>query len=325
MTTLAELSQVIRAELRGSPEVEITGVASLDKAGPSELAPADSERFREVAASSSAGALLVPTGIADLFDGPRLLSEYPMSDLNHIIELFGLAPAPTPPGIHPTATINPGADVGKGLHAGPYCSVEAGAQIGARCVLRANVWVGDGVVLGDDCVIEPGAVLYAGCEVGDRVRIGANAVVSRQGFGYAAGPEGPVLMHHIGKVVIEDDVDLGAGTMVDRARFDETRIGRFSKLDNLVQVAHNCSVGQRSFVAAQTGLAGGGRIGDDCEIGGQVGIGNHAGVGDRCRVGGKSGFFKMFGDDKTVLGYPAHERTEWLRQQAQLRRLAGKK
>ena len=324
MPTLAELNQVIQAELRGSPDVEITGVASLDEAGPSDLAPADSAHFREAAARSKAGALLVAARVAELFDGPRLLSKHPLADLNRIIELCGLAPARAAPGIHPTATIHPGAAVEPGLHAGPYCNVEAGARIGARCVLRANVWVDNDVVLGNDCVIEPGAVLYAGCEVGDRVRIGANAVVSRQGFGYAPGPQGPVLLHHIGKVVIEDDVDLGAGTMVDRARFDETRIGRFSKLDNLVQIAHNCSVGQRSFVAAQTGLAGNGRIGSDCEIGGQVGIGNHAGVGDRCRVGGKSGFFKMFGNDKTILGYPARERVEWLRQQAIMRRLANK-
>ncbi len=325
MPTIEALCQLVGCELRGSPDVEITGVASLESAGSGDLAPIDSSRYLELAPASRAGAFLVAGHLRAPSDRPCLISEVPGTDLNRIIEALKLAPPRPHPGIHPTAVVDEGAEIGPDLHAGPYAVVEEGARLGARCILRAHVYIEGTAVLGDDCVVEPGAVIYAGAEIGHRVHIGANAVVSRQGFGYAVGPRGPEQRHHIGKVVLEDDVHLGAGTMIDRARFDETRIGRFSKLDNLIQIGHNSSVGQRTFIAAQTGLAGEARIGDDCEIGGQVGIGNRCGTGDRCRVGGKSGFFRMFGDDLALLGYPATLAFKFLRQQVVLQRLASKK
>jgi len=278
----------------------------------------------KVAHASRAGALLVSGKLKAEFAQPHLIAEFPLAALNRVIEALGLLPPPPPPGIHPTAIVDKRARLGADAHVGPYAVIGA-ATIGARAVIGPGVVIEDDVVVGDDCVLQPGAVLHDGCRLGHRVRVGAHAVLSRPGFGYAPGPQGPVRLHHVGRVVLEDDVHIGAGAAVDRARFDDTRIGRFTAVDNLVHVGHNCRVGERSFLAAQTGLAGNAAIGDDCEIGGQVGIANHCGVGNRSRVGAQSGVITMFGDGVELFGYPAAPKREFLRQVSALRKLGGKK
>jgi len=284
------------------------------------IAPLESERYGRRAGASKAEAFLAARGVADLLDRPAILADHPLAAFNRIIEHLGLLPPPLPAGIHPAAVIDPSAELGAGLHVGPNVCIGPGAKVGARTVLMAGVFLEGDVVLGEACYVEPYAVIHNGARIGNRVRIGAHAVISRQGFGFAPGPNGPVRIHHVGHVVIEDGADLGAGTMVDRARYDETRIGAGSGLDNLVHIAHNCAVGRRTFIAAQTGLAGQARIGDDCEVGGQVGIDNNAGVGDRCRVGGQTGIVGYCGDDKELWGTPAQDRRKALREIAFLRK-----
>jgi UDP-3-O-[3-hydroxymyristoyl] glucosamine N-acyltransferase len=320
MPTLKELCRAAEGELQGSP-VKITGVASLASATAEQIAPVESARWLDAARTSKAGAFLAHKSLAGKFDRPAILSPFPLAALNKVIEALGLVPPPSPPGIHATAIVHPEAKLGKDVRVGPFAIVGK-ARIGARTVLEARVVVEDGVEMGDDCLVEPGAVLHAGLVAGHRVRVGANAVLSRQGFGYAASPQGPVKLHHVGRVVLADDVHVGACTTIDRARYDETRIGRFSKLDNLVHLGHNCLVGERSFVAAQTGLAGGAAIGDDCEIGGQVGVSNQVRIGNKCRVGAQSGVIGALEDGSTVWGCPAMPKTEFLRGVAALRRLA---
>ena len=322
MSTLAELSRAIGGELQGAGDIEITGIASLESAGPRDMAPLQARRFLRVAKDSQAGAFLVAEELEVTRDRPCVRTKFVFADLNRVMEILGLVPSPPAPTIHPTALIDEHADVGEDVFIGPYVTVGAGARIGSRCTLHSGVVVEAGVEIGEDCVIEPGAVLHEACVLGRRVRVGANAVLSRQGFGFAPGPQGRVHLHHLGRVVIEDDVYVGAGSTVDRARFDETRIGAFSALDNLVHVAHNCTIGERTYVAAQVGMAGNSHFGDDCEIGGQVGVGNLAGVGSRCRVGGQGGLTKMHGDDLELWGCPAIDKTEYLRQIVAMRRLA---
>jgi UDP-3-O-[3-hydroxymyristoyl] glucosamine N-acyltransferase len=321
MPTLKELCRAAEGELKGPPGLRITGVASLQSAKATDIAPIESARWLGRARTSEAGAFLAHADLAGEIDRPAILSRFPLAALNRVIEALGLVAPPQPPGIHPTAIIDPEATLGADVHVGPF-AVVGKAKVGARSVLRTHVVVEDGVEVGDDCLVEPGAVLHAGCHLGNRVRVGANAVLSREGFGYAPSPKGPVRLHHVGRVVIADDVHVGACVTIDRARYDETRVGRHSALDNLVHLGHNCIIGERTFVAAQTGLAGGARIGDDCEIGGQVGLNKQSRIGNRCRVGGQSGVIGDWPDGSVLWGCPAMSKSEFLRGVAAVRRLA---
>jgi len=323
MATLLELSNAVDGELRGPGDLLITGVASLESAGPDDIAPLDSERFMSQAEASKAGALLISKKIDAIPDRPCIVSPFPLVALNTIMEVLDLVRPPPRPGIHATAVVEDGAQLGEDVYVGPHAVVAAGAVVGARTALHAGVVVEGDVAMGEDCVIEPGAVLHDGCTFGDRVRVGANAVVSRQGFGFAPGPAGPVRLHHIGRVVLEDDVHVGAGTTIDRARFDETHVGAMSALDNLVHVGHNCRIGRRTFIAAQTGFAGRAGVGDECEVGGQVGITRV--VGNRARLGAQCGVIKDWGDDVELWGTPARDKRYYLRQLARLKKLVEEK
>lgn len=321
MPTLKELCQVAEGELRGPPGLRITGVASLQGAKATDIAPIDSARWLGRARTSEAGAFLAASDLTAEIDRPVILSRFPLAAMNRVIEALGLVAPPLPPGIHPTAIIDPEATLGPDLHVGPNAIIGK-ATIGARSILRARVVVEDGVELGEDCFVEPGAVLHRGCRIGKRVRVGANAVLGREGFGYAPGPKGPVRLHHVGTVVLGDDVHVGACVTIDRARYDQTRVGRFSALDNHVHLGHNCIIGERTFLAAQVGLAGGARIGDDCEIGGQAGMTKQSRIGNRCRVGGQSGIIGDWPDGSVLWGCPAMSKGEFLRGVAAVRRIA---
>jgi UDP-3-O-[3-hydroxymyristoyl] glucosamine N-acyltransferase len=327
MPTLEELCRAADAMLAGPPGIRITGLASLASATKDEIAPVESPRWLDAALASEAGAFLAHEDLARRLEGrPAILSPFPLAALNKVIEAFGLEPPVLSPGIHSTAIIDPQAALGSNVHVGPF-AVIGKARIGAHTAIKARVVVEDGVEVGDDCLVEPGAVLHRGLVVGNRVRIGANAVLSREGFGYAPSPRGPVRLHHIGRVILGDDVHVGACVTIDRARYDVTRVGRFSAIDNLAHLGHNCLVGERSFLAAQTGMAGGATIGDGCEIGGQVGLSNDAHLGNRCRAGAQSGVISRWKDGSAIWGCPAMPKTEFLRGIVELRRLArrGKK
>ena len=263
-------------------------------------------------------------GLEGSIDGPCIAAAHPLASLNAVMEELGLVDQHPGPGIHETAVVDESAEIGEGVAIGPFVVVGPRARIGARSVIGPGVVIEADVALGERCVIEPGAVLHVGAVLHNRVRVGANAVLSREGFGFAKGPHGPVRLHHIGRVVIEDDVHIGAGTMVDRARFDETRIGRFCGLDNLVHIGHNTLIGEGTFIAAQAGMAGMTRIGKGCEIGGQVGVANQPTIGDGARVGAQAGVIRSIPAGAEVWGTPARDKAEYLRQLALLRRIGGR-
>ena len=325
MPTLQELCELVAGEIAGDSAIEITGVASLENAGPGELAAIENRKYLPLAAESGAAAFLVPKKIGQELDRPCIYTDFPQAALNVVIESFGLHVPRPAAGVHPTAVIETGATVGDECHVGPYAVVQAGAVIGARCVLGSHVVIEGDVVIGDECEFEPGVVIHNGARLGNRVHLGAHAVISRQGFGFAPSPKGPVKLHHVGLTVLEDDVHIGAGTTVDRARFDETRIGAMTALDNQIQIGHNATVGRRTFIASQTGLAGNSHVGDDCEVGGQVGLANHARVGHRCRVAAKSGVMNEWAEGTTMFGVPAFEKTEFFRMLGALRKLGKQK
>lgn len=248
-------------------------------------------------------------------------------DLTRALARVAEAFAPTEArvvGLHPDARIAPDAVIGPASCVGPYAVVGAGTRVGARAVIESGAWIGSDVIIGDDCCIGPNAVCYPGARLGNRVVLKAGAVIAGPGFGYLRGADGHRRVPHLGACVLEDDVEVGSGTCVDRGSFDDTVIGQGSKIDNLVQVGHNVQLGQRCLVMATTGIAGSCRIGNDVVIAGGVGVADHAVIGDGAVIGAKSVVFGpgQVAASAVVSGYPARPHRAFLRAQAALYQLA---
>lgn len=317
---LSEVAALLGGRLREGPDPEITGAASLADAGVGDLAfVAGADRLPE-ALASAAGAFLVPPGLA-LGGRPAVEVERPYEAFARF--LGRLAPDPDrlyPPGIHPTAVVDPTAKV-EALAVGPYCVIGAGAVVGGGTRLGPHVTVGCDAVVGRDCTLHPQVVVREGCRLGDRVIVHAGTVIGADGFGYLAGPRGQVKIPQVGIVVVEDEVELGALVTIDRATTGRTVIGAGTKLDNQVHVAHNVKIGRCCALSAQTGIAGSCVIGDGVITGGQVGIADHRVIGDGARIGAQAGVIKDVPRGATVFGYPALDFNESFRITAALRRL----
>ena len=216
------------------------------------------------------------------------------------------AAKPQKSGISARASISAQAVVGEGCYVGDFAVVEAGARIGGGCHIYPQVYIGDGVIVGEGTTIYPGVKIYEGCRIGSRCILHAGAVIGADGFGFAPNAEGGFdKIPQLGNVVIEDDVEIGANTCIDRAKTDSTIIRRGVKLDNLIQVGHNVQIGENTVSSAQMGIAGSSKVGRNCFLAGQVGIADHITVGDRVQIGSQSGIDRNVGDDEVRLGTPA--------------------
>ncbi len=316
--TLQEIAGLTGAQLKGSPERVITGVGPLDTAGPQDLSFLANPKYREQLAGTRAGAVILPPRIN--YPGDCLISENPYRDFAKVVARF--APAvPLPEGIHDWAVVHPTATLGQGVAVGPFCVIGPGVRIGDRTVLTAHVYVGDHSTLGEDCVLFPGVVIRERIQVGNRVLLHPGVVLGADGFGFAPDGDRYLKIPQIGTVVIEDDVELGANVTVDRAALGETRIGHGSKLDNLIMVAHNVTIGPNTVIAGQTGLSGSTQIGSHVMIGGQVGTAGHLKVGDNAVLGAQSGIMRDVPPGHFVFGYPAQPHQEYMRQIAEIKRL----
>ena len=285
--TLDRLAQLLGATLDTSVDRVITGVASPASAGPSELAYVAGREQVAAAQASRAGAFLAPSGVTGL-PAPVLQCRDPRRALAAVLGLFYPSAQPAP-GIDPSACVSPEARVDPAASIGPLAVVEAGASIGPRVRIGALAYVGPGVTIGDDSVLLPHAVIYGGCRLGRRVIVHAGVVIGADGFGFIPDAAVPVKVPQVGIVIVEDDVEIGANSAIDRATLGETVIGRGTKLDNMVQIGHNVEVGQRCLLAAQVGIGGSSRLGNDVMLGGQVGVADHIDVGDGAMLAGGSG------------------------------------
>lgn len=286
---LGALAKLAGAELIGDPSVQVTGFAGLQTAGPGEVTFAAGEAWRAAAVQSPATAIVVDEPL-DGFAGAQLIHANPNLAFARLVSFALQKKAAASPGVHADATVEEGAEVDATATVGPRAVVAKGARIGPGSVLEAQVFVGEGAVVGADCRLRPGSRLMEGCILGDRVILQPNAVVGGDGFGYATDESG----HHVkipqtGIVRVGDDVEIGAGSTIDRARFDETVIGRGTKIDNLVMVAHNVAVGEDCFLVAQAGVAGSTKLGDRNVLGGHVGVSGHLTLEDDVQVGAYSG------------------------------------
>lgn len=318
--TLGEIARAVGGDLEGPADLVLTGVAGLDEAGPSELSFLANPRYRAALAATRAGAVLV-TADEPCRDGlPRVRTKDPYAAL--VVVLARLDPGPPPvEGIHPTAVVHPSARLAAGVGLGPHAVVEARARVGARTRVAAGAYVGEDAALGEDVYLYPHAHVGRGCVLGDRVVLHAGAVLGSDGFGYAPVDGAYRKVPQLGIVIVEDDVEIGANACIDRATFGATRIGRGTKIDNLVQIAHNVAVGEHSALAAQSGVAGSTRLGRGVVLGGQAGLIGHLRIGDGARVAAQAGVIGHIEAGETVSGYPARPHREALRVAAHLRKL----
>jgi UDP-3-O-[3-hydroxymyristoyl] glucosamine N-acyltransferase len=317
---LRDLAIQLDAELVGDGDVMIRGVAGLDHAGHGDITFLARQSLLSRLAACQASAVIIGPGTEP--DRPALRVSDPYGAF--VLLLKRLAPPLDhlfPPGIHSTAVIAPTAELGARVSIGP------GAVIGERCKIGSDVRLGPHVVLepdvtiGDDCVLFAHVVIRERCRLGCRVLLHPSCVIGADGFGFLPTKDGVVKIPQVGIVILQDDVELGAGTCIDRATTGETVIGEGTKLDNMVQVGHNVRIGQRCVVSAQTGIAGSCSVADDVFMGGQVGLADHIHIGNGVRIGAKSGVHKSVADGDKVFGYPALDAGESMRIAAALRRL----
>lgn len=238
-----------------------------------------------------------------------------------LLELYA-ANKPRKKGISGKADISPGASLGKDCYVGSFAVIEHGAKIGDNVSIYPNSYIGDGARIGDNTVIYAGVKVYEGCVIGRNVTVHAGAVIGADGFGFAPDDKGEYhKIPQIGNVVVEDDVEIGANTCIDRATMGSTFIRKGAKLDNLIQVGHNAVIGENTVAAAQVGIAGTSKVGRNCMFGGQVGISGHLTIGDRVQIGSKSGVPNNIPDDSVYLGHPAMPAGKFHRSHAVFRNL----
>lgn len=323
---LVEVAQKLGCRLEGAPDVEIRGIAGIEQAQAGQITFLANRRYFPLLKTTRASAVLIDERIA-LERAPglppiaALRTANPYLAFAHAIELFYQAPRYAP-GIHPTAVVAKTARIGDGAHIGPYCFVDEEATIGRNAVLHSFVTVYRGAQIGDDFFAHAHAVVREFCRIGHRVILQNGAVIGGDGLGFARQKDGTwYKMQQSGPAVLEDDVEVQANACVDRATVGETRIGRGSKLDDLVLVGHASRVEANTMLCGQVGLAGSTRIGAGCILAGQVGTAGHLSVGDGTVVTAKSGIPSDIPPKSLYSGYPAIENRQWLKNTAALNRL----
>ena len=321
--TAQEIAQYAGGELRGDGATVIDSIASLKNAGPSDLSYADDKFLTEVNVSR-AGCIFIRSGE---FRSKTVIAVKNPKLAFARAAAWILSDSEDEPGIHPSATVAPTATLGERVKIGAGSVLESGVSIGDGTIVEAGCYVGKNARIGSECTVYPRVVIYKNVTIGDRVIIHAGAVIGADGFGFVNDGTAHVKFPQVGKVVIEDDVEIGANTCIDRGSLETTVIRRGVKLDNLIQIAHNVEVGEHTVIAAQTGISGSSTVGAHCIIGGQVGIGEHAKIDDKSIIGGQGGVLngKHIRGGEVLWGTPVRPLKEFLLQQACLARLAKRK
>jgi len=316
---LRELSARLGCELHGDGDVEIGGVAGIEEAGPGDLTFVANRRYLSLLTTTRAAAVVIGPGHETTL--PRLVVENPYLAFARAVALVH-PPARPAPGVDGSARVDPAAALGPDVHVGALAVVGAGARVGARTVIHPHVVLYPGVEVGEDCVLHSGVQVRERCRIGHRVVVQNGAVIGADGFGFARDGEGRYhKFPQVGIVVVEDDVEIGALTAIDRAALGETRIGAGSKLDNLVQIGHSVKVGEHSVLAGQVGIAGSTRVGQRVTLAGQVGVAGHLEIGDGVVATAQTGIPSSVPAGAVVSGYPAIENRLWLKASAVFQKL----
>ena len=324
MPTLADIAQLLNVPVpQGAESLAITGLAMLPEASGTEISYLGTERLIPQFKETSAAAVLVQRRVKLPADCAKTVLLVDDADLAvaKVLNLFA-PPIPRPPaGVDPAARVAATATVGEGVAIAPFVFVGENARIGARTVLHSGVHVGADTVVGEDCELFPNVVVRERCSLGNRVVIHAGSIIGSDGFGYRWDGTKHAKIPQIGRVEIEDDVEIGSCVCVDRAKFAATRIGRGSKIDNLVQIAHNCVLGPHVIMAGQSGIAGSAVLGSNVMLGGQCAVRDHVHMADGSMLGPCSGAMDDVEPRQVVTGLPAIPHRQFLREQAAMRHL----
>lgn len=320
--TVADLAGLCNGRTADSSRggVVLRAVAAAHEAGPDAITWVTEARHAEQAAASQAGAILCTE---KLMPGePRaVFVDDPEFAMTKVLAHFFVPPQPPEPGIHPTAVVDASARLGRDVRVGAHAVIHGDVHIGDGSVVHEGVSIGRGVTIGTGTTLFDRVVIYDRCTIGNDVVIHAGSVIGADGFGYVYRKGRHHKLPHLGTVIIEDDVELGAGVCVDRGKLGATRIGRGTKIDNLVQVAHNVQIAPLCVIAAQTGISGSVEVGAGVAMGGQVGIAHGLKIGSEVRIAAKSGIMNDVPDGQTVVGSPAQDRSTAFRELARVRKL----
>ncbi|MCA9117767.1 MAG: UDP-3-O-(3-hydroxymyristoyl)glucosamine N-acyltransferase [Planctomycetaceae bacterium] len=310
--TATSLAELVQAEVSGNADLPIADGQALADAGPEHISFVAHKRNLEELAVSRAGAVVISRSLyeadariaAAAGDRTVLLVQDALQAFLKMLNVLRPQPARREPGISHSAHVHPSAEISKGTVVYPGAHIAEDTQLGEDCIIHPNVVIGSGCRLGAGVVLFPGVVLYPGCQLGNQVIVHSGTVIGSDGFGYRLIDGGHRKLPHFGIVRIEDDVEIGSCVTIDRAMIGETVIGRGSRLDNLVHIAHNCQLGEHNLIMASAAIAGSVRTGDYLTCAGQVGMADHIQIGDRVTIGPQSGIVRDIADGETVVGTP---------------------
>ena len=321
--SVEEIAELVGGEIKGKHEGMLTGVAGLKEAMTTDVAFLGNEKYAPQVLPSKAGVVLVPKDYA--VEPPEgrawILCEEPSQVFNRVVKVFTPEPLQYEPGISPKAVILEGANVSHTATVQACAVISKGASIGERTVICSGVFIGEDVKIGDDCIIYPNVVIRERCILGNRVILHPGVVVGGDGFGYEPSFTGYVKVPQVGIVQLDDDVEVGANSTIDRARFGRTWVQRGTKIDNLVQIAHNVQIGTNCMIVAHTGISGSAVLGNNVIMWGQSGCSGHIHIADGTTVMAGSGVIKDTEPGAVLLGAPAMDRNEWIRRSMYTSRL----
>ncbi|MRS02315.1 UDP-3-O-(3-hydroxymyristoyl)glucosamine N-acyltransferase [bacterium] len=317
--TLLELANHLGGQIIGDPDVCIYGLGTLDDATVGQITFLANPKYAQKVQTTKASAVILPPG-ADSFGHNAIVLANPYLAFAKLLTLFTSRPR-VAKGIMAGAFVSKEAIVGKDASIYPCVCIADGVRIGDRVTIYPNVTLYEGAIVGDDVTLHAGVSVREGCRIGNRVTIHNGSIIGADGFGYVPDGQAWFKIPQIGIVVIDDDVEIGAGTTIDRAALEVTRIGRGTKIDNLVQVAHNCTIGEDCVIVAQTGIAGSSKLGKHVTLGGQSGIADHITIGDNAMVAGQSGVFGSVAPGEVLSGTPAIPHKTRLKAEAVFSRL----
>jgi UDP-3-O-[3-hydroxymyristoyl] glucosamine N-acyltransferase len=290
--TLRDVAAMSGGELVGDASLQITGAASLAEAMPGEISFFGNRKYIGALRKTRASAVFVPPDFGEPISAAQIRVESPTKAFEQVVLKFAPKAIEFPPGIHATAVVDPSVKLGESISIQPHAVIEAGARIGDNTIIGAGSYIGHETTIGADCLIYPLVTVRERSRIGSRVIIHSGAVIGADGFGFEMVDGRQEKIQQLGIVQIDDDVEIGANTTVDRARFGRTWLQQGVKIDNLVQIAHNVVIGKNSIIAAQTGISGSTRVGERVMMGGQVGIIGHIELGDGTAIGAQSGLGK---------------------------------